>query len=69
MIFSLINDDYTIEYVKAICLDEFDNIVSSRSRARASNIMSTEEQIATIVQKLQVVHKEHSFQQLFHNKH
>ena len=41
-----------IDYIKAICVDEFDNIVASRSKPRNSSIMSTEEQIAAIIKKM-----------------
>ncbi len=39
-------------YLKSICVDEFDNIVASRSRARSSSVMSTEEQMATIMKRI-----------------
>ncbi|MEM3062410.1 MAG: DEAD/DEAH box helicase, partial [Nitrososphaerota archaeon] len=40
-----------MKYVKAICVDEFDTIVASRSRSR-STIMNTEEQIRDIIKEL-----------------
>ena len=42
----------TLKYLKAICVDEFDNIVSSKSKSRNSTIVSTEEQMAMIIQSL-----------------
>uniref|UniRef100_A0A6G6ACE8 DEAD/SNF2-like helicase n=1 Tax=Borely moumouvirus TaxID=2712067 RepID=A0A6G6ACE8_9VIRU len=36
-------------YLKAICVDEFDNIVISRSKSRNSSSMSTEQQMADII--------------------
>lgn len=38
-----------LKYLKTICIDEFDNIVASRSRSRSSSIMSTEQQMAEII--------------------
>jgi superfamily II DNA/RNA helicase len=40
------------DYLKSICIDEFDNIVASRSRSRSSSVMSTEEQMANIMKKI-----------------
>ncbi|AZL89424.1 translation initiation factor 4a [Megavirus baoshan] len=37
------------KYLKAICVDEFDNIVTSRSKSKNSSIMSTEQQMAEII--------------------
>ncbi|BCS83081.1 putative translation initiation factor 4a/cold-shock DEAD-box protein [Cotonvirus japonicus] len=39
----------TTKFLKAICVDEFDNIIASKSRSRSSTIMSTEEQMAEII--------------------
>lgn len=41
-----------IKYLKTICVDEFDNIVASRSRARTSTVMSTEDQMAAIMKEI-----------------
>lgn len=40
------------DYLKSICVDEFDNIVASRSRSRASSVMSTEDQMAAIMKRI-----------------
>ena len=40
------------KYLKSICVDEFDNIVASRSRARSSTVMNTEEQMAAIMKRI-----------------
>jgi superfamily II DNA/RNA helicase len=42
----------TTDFLKAICVDEFDNIVASKFRQRSSHVMSTEEQMATIIRKI-----------------
>ncbi|AYV85292.1 MAG: mimivirus translation initiation factor 4a [Satyrvirus sp.] len=39
------------DYLKTLCVDEFDNIVSSRSRSRSIS-MSTEKQMAVIIEKI-----------------
>jgi len=44
----------TTEYLKAICVDEFDNIVASRSRSRSSTIISTEDQMANIIKNIEM---------------
>lgn len=44
------------QYLKTICIDEFDNIIASnprsKSRSAASCLMSTEEQMAAIIKKI-----------------
>ena len=40
------------DFLKTICVDEFDNIVASRSRQRSSTVMSTEDQMAAIIKKI-----------------
>lgn len=40
------------KYVKAICVDEFDNIIASRSKSKNSTSMSTEEQMYAIVKQM-----------------
>lgn len=37
------------KYLKTICVDEFDNIISSNSKNRSSIIMNTQEQMANII--------------------
>lgn len=37
------------DYLKTICVDEFDNIVVSRSKTKSSTVMSTEEQIKAVI--------------------
>jgi len=39
----------SIKYLKSICVDEFDSIVTSRSRSRSETIMSTERQMMEII--------------------
>ena len=39
-------------YLKSICIDEFDKIVTSDSRKRSSTVMSTEDQLAAIMKRL-----------------
>ena len=41
-----------IKHIKSICVDEFDNIVASRSKSRNSTIMSTEDQMAAIIREM-----------------
>lgn len=41
-----------LQYLKAICVDEFDNIISSQSRARNINGMTTEDQMDLIMKKV-----------------
>ena len=41
-----------IKYLKAMCIDEFDNIVTSRSKSRNSAVMSTEEQMCAIIKEI-----------------
>jgi superfamily II DNA/RNA helicase len=40
------------EFVKTLCVDEFDNIVASSSRPRSSTIISTTEQMAAIIRRI-----------------
>ena len=40
------------KFLKAICVDEFDTIIASRSKPRSSTIMSTEQQMAAIMQQI-----------------
>lgn len=42
----------SLDYLKSICVDEFDNIVSTRSRAKSSTIMNTEEQMASVMKTI-----------------
>lgn len=42
------------KYLKAICVDEFDNIVASKSRSRSSSIMNTDEQMAAIIREIPI---------------
>ncbi|AAV50724.1 putative translation initiation factor 4a [Acanthamoeba castellanii mimivirus] len=43
----------TTRYLKAICVDEFDNIVASKTKQRSSTVMNTEDQMAEIIQKIE----------------
>lgn len=47
----------SLDYLKSICVDEFDNIVASRSKSRSSAIMSTEDQMAAIMNAISDVSK------------
>lgn len=38
--------------LKTICIDEFDNIIASNNKLKSSNMMSTEEQMYKIMQKI-----------------
>lgn len=42
----------SLKYLKAICIDEFDSIITSRSKPRSSTIMNTEEQAHAIIKKI-----------------
>lgn len=42
----------SVKHLKAICIDEFDNIVASRSKPKVSATMSTEEQMAAIIKNI-----------------
>lgn len=42
----------TLKYLKTFCVDEFDNIVASKTRSKASTVMSTEEQMASIIKAI-----------------
>lgn len=41
-----------VKHLKTICVDEFDNIVSTRNRFKSSTIMSTDEQIEDIINQI-----------------
>lgn len=49
----LCNKKYiSLKYLKSICIDEFDNIVSSRSKSRSTTIMNTEDQMVAIMNEI-----------------
>lgn len=41
-------------YLKTICVDEFDNIVVSRSKSKTSAVMSTEDQIKAVINMINI---------------